>query len=107
MEVNVDTFISKINTEVPNISSSFSSFGSLSMLDQSVRKLLLHSNDDRKCTENSLTIKGKRIQLAKILLLVLIPIVSLAVLAALDLQAIAQRNSDGCKPMSHGAYCAV
>ena len=93
MEVNVDTFISKINTEVPNISSSFSSFGSLSMLDQSVRKMLLHSNDDRKCTENSLTIKGKRIQLAKILLLVLIPIVSLAVLAVLDLQAIAQSNS--------------
>ncbi|XP_071798818.1 uncharacterized protein [Asterias amurensis] len=92
-ENTAETFINKISREKVKISDSFSSFGSLSMLDQSVRKLLLHSNDVSKCRENPLTLKGKRIQLAKILLLVLLPIISLAVLAVLDLKAIAQSNS--------------
>ncbi|XP_022108254.1 uncharacterized protein LOC110988764 [Acanthaster planci] len=89
---NTNALLDKMVRDQPQMTASISSFGSLSMLDQSVRKLLLHSNDVSKCRENPLTIKGKRIQLAKILLLVLVPIVSLAVLAVLDLQAIAQSN---------------
>ncbi|XP_070582300.1 uncharacterized protein [Ptychodera flava] len=75
------------------VDNSKSSFGSLSQVDETVRNLLLHPNDIGRCKENPLTHKGKRIQLAKMLLLMLVPVLSLAVLAVLDLHGIAYGNS--------------
>ncbi|XP_022098629.1 uncharacterized protein LOC110983582 [Acanthaster planci] len=74
------------------VDNSQSSFGSLSQVDDTVRDLLLHPNEIGRCRENPLTEKGKRIQLAKMLLLIIIPIVSLAVLAGIDLHGIALGN---------------
>nr|XP_002741362.1 PREDICTED: uncharacterized protein LOC100367642 [Saccoglossus kowalevskii] len=76
-----------------NNSQSSSSFGSLKHVDDKVRKLLLQPNDIGKCQENPLTHQGKRIQLTKIVLITLVPIISLAVLAALDLQGIMSGNA--------------
>ncbi|XP_072033171.1 uncharacterized protein [Amphiura filiformis] len=70
-----------------------SSFGSLSQVAEATRVLLLHPNEIGKCRENPLTHKGKRIQLTKMLILILIPIFSLAILAVLDLNTIARNNS--------------
>ena len=75
------------------VDNSQSSFGSLSQVDESTRVLLLHPNEIGKCRENPLTHKGKRIQLTKMLILILIPILSLAVLAVLDLNTIARNNN--------------
>ncbi|XP_071798428.1 uncharacterized protein [Asterias amurensis] len=74
------------------VDNSQSSFGSLSQVDDAVRDLLLHPNEIGRCRENPLTHKGKRIQLAKMLLLIIIPIISLAVLAGIDLHGIAFNN---------------
>ena len=75
------------------VDNSLSSFGSLSQVDEATRVLLLHPNEIGKCTENPLTHKGKRIQLTKMLILILLPILSLAVLAVLDLNTIAWNNN--------------
>lgn len=75
------------------VDNSKSSFGSLSQVDEATRVLLLHPNEIGKCRENPLTHKGKRIQLTKMLILILIPILSLAVLAVLDLNNIARNNN--------------
>ncbi|XP_071492763.1 uncharacterized protein [Diadema antillarum] len=70
-----------------------SSFGSLSAVDEVVRNLLLKPNDISRCQVNPLTHRGKQIQLAKMLLLVLVPITALAILAVEDLRIIAYTNS--------------
>lgn len=75
------------------VDNSQSSFGSLSQIDEPIRVLLLHPNEIGKCRENPLTEKGKRIQLTKMLVLILIPILSLAVLAVMDLNSIARNNN--------------
>ena len=75
------------------VDNSQSSFGSLSQIEESIRVLLLHPNEIRKCRENPLTLKGKQIQLAKMLVLILIPIFSLAVLAVMDLNSKARNNN--------------
>ncbi|XP_070532968.1 uncharacterized protein [Ptychodera flava] len=75
------------------VDNSKSSFGSLSQVDEAVRTLLLHPNDMGQCKANPLTHRGKRIQLAKMLLLTLLPVLSLAVLAVIDLHGIAYGNS--------------
>ncbi|XP_072033174.1 uncharacterized protein [Amphiura filiformis] len=78
---------------IRSVDNADSSFGSLSQVDEAVRKLLLRPNEIGKCRENPLTQRGKQMQLCKMLLLILIPIMSLAVLAVLDLNAIARNNN--------------
>lgn len=68
------------------------SFGSLSQVSDTIRDLLLHPNEIAKCRENPLTRQGKRIQLAKMLILISIPVFSLAILAVMDLHDIARDN---------------
>ncbi|XP_054770600.1 uncharacterized protein LOC129278477 [Lytechinus pictus] len=68
------------------------SFGSLSQVSDTIRDLLLHPNEIAKCRENPLTRQGKRIQLAKMLILISIPVFSLAILAVMDLHRIAHDN---------------
>ncbi|XP_071479277.1 uncharacterized protein [Diadema setosum] len=68
------------------------SFGSLSQVSDTIRDLLLHPNEIAKCRENPLTRRGKRIQLAKMLILISIPVFSLAILAVMDLHKIASDN---------------
>ncbi|XP_033097871.1 uncharacterized protein LOC117101862 [Anneissia japonica] len=70
-----------------------SSLDSLSQVASPVRDLLRHPNSIARCRENPLTGKGKRIQLAKMLFLTLIPILSLAVLAVINLHGIFYTNS--------------
>ncbi|XP_072046461.1 uncharacterized protein [Amphiura filiformis] len=80
------------NGEV-RVDNSQSSFGSLSKVEEATRALLLHPNEMGKCRENPLTDKGKGIQLTKMLILILIPILSLAILAVMDLETIARNNN--------------
>ncbi|XP_033098113.1 uncharacterized protein LOC117102002 isoform X2 [Anneissia japonica] len=75
------------------IFNSQSSFDSLSHVPSTVRDLLRHPNSISKCRENPLTGKGKRIQLAKMLFLTLVPILSLAILAIINLHSIFYTNS--------------
>ncbi|XP_033126940.1 uncharacterized protein LOC117124706 [Anneissia japonica] len=70
-----------------------SSFGSLSQVGVVVRNLLRGPNTVSRCKGNPLTEKGKRIQLVKMLLLTLIPILSLTLLAAVDLSNIVKSSS--------------
>ncbi|XP_071944799.1 uncharacterized protein [Antedon mediterranea] len=78
-----------LDSEPGEGSSSYASLDSLSHIPDTVRDLL---SQPSRCRENPLTEKGKRLQMAKMLLLTLVPIVSLAVLAGLDLHSIFYTN---------------